>query len=402
MKLLQINVSANWGSHGKIAEAIGNIALNKGWKSMIAFGRMHSESQSELLRIGNEIDIKIHGLGTRLFDYNGLMSKTATKDFIKKAEEFNPDIVHLHNIHGYYINYPLLFAWLKKTEIPVVWTLHDCWPWTGHCAYYTYSGCLKWQRSCYNCPSLASYPKSLYDGARRNYNLKKDSFIGHKNLTLVPVSNWLKWDIEKSFLKDYRIKVIHNGVDINTFKPSYNVVRKRDELNIGDRKLLLGVASIWEKRKGFDEFIKLSKLLPQEYHIVLVGLSDNQISKLPAGITGIKRTNNVNELVDLYSAADLFINPTLEDNFPTTNLEALACGTPVITYDTGGSPEAIDSKSGLVIDYKNVGDLAKSIIYSIENKIFSSNDCRKRAVCFFDKDNAYKSYFSLYNNILCN
>lgn len=398
-KLLQINVSANWGSHGKIAEAIGNIAMQDGWESMIAYGRYANPSKSKLVKISSEKDIKIHGLTTRLFDRHGLESAKVTQDFIKVAEDYNPDIIHLHNIHGYYLNYPILFNWLKEAKKPVVWTLHDCWPWTGHCAYYTYNQCDRWKTGCRSCPGLDSYPKSFHDGSKRNYAKKRDTFMGVENLVLVPVSNWLANDLRESFLKDYPVHVIHNGINLNVFKPSHNKTIS-SKLGLDGKKIILGVASVWEKRKGLDEFRKLRSLLSDEYTIVLVGLSEKQVKELPQGIIGITRTNNQQELVLLYSAADVFVNPTLEDNFPTTNLEALACGTPVITYDTGGSPEAIDSNTGIVVPYQDVTQLKSSIEKACNEYIFTPETCRNRAESLFNQDNAFAKYISLYKTLL--
>lgn len=399
-KLLQINVSANKGSTGKIVEHIGLLAEKKGWDCAVAYGRTNNKSQLPHFKIGSDFDVKWHGVETRLLDNHGLASRKATKKFVEWAKIYNPDIVHLHNIHGYYLNYPILFKWLKEWGGPVVWTLHDCWPFTGHCAHYRFSECWKWQTECHNCPNTNNYPKSFIDGSKRNFRLKKESFLSLNDLTLVPVSEWLKKDIKQSFLKDYPSFVIHNGIDIEVFKPSNDKLEIREKFGVGNKKILLGVSSVWHTLKGFDEFKKLRALLPEMYHIILVGLTESQIKELPEGITGISRTNNVKELAELYSAADLFLNPTLEDNFPTTNIEALACGTPVITYNTGGSPEAIDSKTGLVIDYKDIKGFADGIINSLEKKFFSSQDCRDRAVRLFDKDMAYGSYLNLYETLL--
>ena len=400
MNLLQINVTANWGSHGKIAEAIGQLAMDEGWQSLIAYGRGNPASQSQLLRIGNNMDMRIHGVATRLFDLHGRMSHHVTNKFIKNVSEYNPDIIHLHNIHGYYLNYSLLFDWLKSIDKPVIWTLHDCWPWTGHCAYYTYSECDKWKTGCGNCEGLSNYPASFKDGSKSNYELKKKSFNGLSNLTLVPVSNWLNHDIQNSFLKNYNSQVIHNGIDVNLFRPVSAESSVKRQYGLQDKSILLGVASVWEQRKGLEEFIKLRHLLPYDYHIILVGLTERQIKELPSGMTGINRTNNIEELVALYSAADIFLNPTLEDNFPTTNLEALACGTPVITYNTGGSPEAVDADTGIVVDYKDINGFAECIRKVKEGSLFSKELCRNRAVAFFDKDKAFKKYIDLYKTVL--
>ncbi|WP_289766186.1 glycosyltransferase [Bacteroides acidifaciens] len=393
--LLQINVTANWGSTGKIAEDIGKLAIEAGWDSWIAYGRGNPTSQSNLIRIGNDWDMRIHGLQSRLFDNHGLASKKVTEDFIHRIKEINPDIIHLHNIHGYYLNYQILFRYLKEYDVPIIWTLHDCWPFTGHCAYYDFAKCSRWQTECHDCPQLKSYPASLWrDRSTKNFFTKKDSFLGCRNLTFVPVSDWLNGELKKSFLSGYPAVTIHNGIDLSVFTPAETV--KEDST----QKIILGVASVWDKRKGLEEFVRLRKLLPENYHITLVGLSNDQISTLPDGITGIRRTENVRQLADLYSMADVFVNPTLEDNFPTTNLEALACGTPVITYRTGGSPEAIDDTTGFIVDYQDVEALARQIVTVCETNAISANVCRKRAENFYNKKIVFQQYISLYNHLL--
>ena len=398
MRVLQINTTANWGSHGKIAESIGRLVIEQGGHSAIAYGRGNPSSSSHLIRIGSDWDMKLHGVSTRLFDNHGLVSKKATADFLKRADNFNPNIIHLHNIHGYYLNYPLLFEWIKQKNLPVIWTLHDCWPWTGHCAYYTFVNCEKWKSGCRDCPALNTYPKTFLDKSKRNFQRKRDAFLGVDNLTFIPVSNWLGDDLNKSFLKDYPSQVIHNGINIDLFRPLDDDRNLKIRLGLNGKYLLLGVASVWDRRKGLEEFKQLRQLLSTDYDIVLVGLSDNQIKSLPNGIKGIARTENVEELVRLYSTADVFVNPTLEDNFPTTNLEALACGTPVITFNTGGSPEAIDSKTGSVVEYGKVNELAISIKQACENALFDSKDCRDRAVNLFDQNKAFLSYITLYES----
>lgn len=392
--ILQINIVANRGSTGKIAEDIGKLAIENGYGSWIAYGRGNPISKSNLIRIGSDFDMRLHGIQTRLFDSHGLGSKASTREFIEKVKRIKPDIIHLHNIHGYYLNYKILFDYLKKWGGPVVWTLHDCWPFTGHCSYYTFAKCDKWKSGCFNCPQLKEYPASLWlDRSTKNFQDKKNAFLGLSNLTIVPVSNWLADQVAQSFLKDYPINIIHNGIDLDVFRPK--TIIEKD----GNKKTVLGVASVWDRRKGLDEFKELRKILPENYVILLIGLTQDQISSLPDGITGIRRTEHIEQLVDLYNMADVFVNPTLEDTFPTTNLEALACGTPVITYNTGGSPEAIDEKTGLVIPYSNNEDMAKKIRFVCENKPFSQRDCRKRAELLFDKNQAFQSYINIYNSL---
>lgn len=394
--LLQINVTANWGSHGKIAEEIGKLAISQGYESWIAYGRKSAKSESELIKIGNSFNIGVHGLQSRLLDNHGLSSLNSTKKFIEKIKTIKPDIVHLHNIHGYYINYKILFKYLKEWGGPVVWTLHDCWPFTGHCTHYDFFKCNKWQSHCIDCKQINTYPSSLfYDRSYKNFKDKRESFSGLDNLTIVPVSNWLDSELSQSYLNEYVRKVIHNGIDLETFKP-IDIYKNQNS----NKNLILGVASTWTQRKGLEEFLNLRKILPDNYNLILVGLSENQIKNLPKGIQGITRTENVNQLVELYNKANVFVNPTLEDTFPTTNLESLACGTPIITYDTGGSPEAIDSQTGVIVKPKDLQTLAKSIIETCDLKPFSAIDCRKRAELLFDKNKNYIAYIELYNSLL--
>lgn len=401
MKILQINTVVNSGSTGRIAEEIGQMAIKSGWVSYIAYGRNERPSTSNLIRIGNDKDVKLHGLQTRLFDRHGLGSKKTTSDFIKQIDNIKPDIVHLHNIHGYYINIEVLFNYLKNANVPVVWTFHDCWPITGHCSYFTFVGCEKWKTQCYSCPQKRGYPASYFiDRSKKNYNLKKELFSSLPNLTLAPVSQWLSGVLKESFLQNYPIKVINNGINTEVFKPSLSS-DFRNKYGLKDKFTLLGVANVWEERKGLKDFIELSKLLDSGYQIVLVGLTKKQIEQLPENILGIERTESVDALADIYSTSDVFINPTYEDNFPTTNLESLSCGTPVITYNTGGSPEAIDESTGIVVEQGNINKLVEAI-YSIKKKgkQYYSDACESRAHKFYKKEDRYKEYIDLYESLL--
>lgn len=398
--IVQINVTANWGSHGKIAEDIGKMVTNRNWRSIIAYGRYSNPSQNEVIRIGTDNSIRWHGLESRLFDNHGRASRLATRSFIHELEAIRPDLIHLHNIHGYYLNYQILFDYLSNRDIPVVWTLHDCWPFTGHCAYFDYVECDRWKSRCYApCPGKSEYPKScLFDSSSKNYTNKKRLFNSVKNLTIVPVSQWLGDMVKLSFLNKYPIHVIKNGIDLNTFNPSPSS-DVRNKYNIGDNQYILGVASIWERRKGFDDFIKLAHELPKDIKIVLVGLDKCKLNiARNNGIIGIPRTENVKELVSLYSGADIFLNLTFEDNYPTTNLEAMACGTPVITYKTGGSPEAVTEETGWVVEKGDVDAVAK--IITNEDWKNKSNACRKRAEDCFDKNRCFEEYIKLYEGLL--
>jgi putative colanic acid biosynthesis glycosyltransferase len=401
--LLQISIEVNSGSVGKIAEQIGETVLENGWLSYITYARNNNPSKSEVIKIGNKFDLYQHGLETRIFDNHCFSSKSATEDLINKIKEIKPDIIHLHHLHGYFINIEILFQYLKECKAPVVWTFHDCWSFTGHCAYFDFVGCEKWKTECHHCEQKKEYPASLlFDRSRQNYIDKKRIFNSISDLTIVPVSNWLSGKVKDSFLKDYPCKVIQNGIDLNTFYPKESRARIEELYNLEGKFIILGVASTWEKRKGLEEFVKLDELIDNQlYTIVLVGLSQKQIRKLPDTIIGIERTENVGQLADLYSAADVFLNPTFEDTFPTTNLESLACGTPVITYKTGGSVESVDKNTGVVVNKGHVGGLISAIEY-IKNKGrgFYENNCRESAIKNFNKKIKFNEYLELYKNIL--
>lgn len=392
--LLQINITANWGSTGKIAEAIGRAVVAHGWESYIAYGRWSNPSQSHLIKVGGRWDKYFHFAEQRIRDNEGLCSRGATKKLIRQIEKIKPDVVQLHNIHDHYLNYRLLFEYLNQKDIKVVWTFHDCWAFAGHCFHFVTKGCEKWKTGCYECPMRNVLPKTVLDRSRKNYELKKGLFGGCKNLTIVPCSDWMAGFVQQSFLKDKRIEVIKNGVDLSVFKPVED--RKKDG-NYG----VLAVSSVWNEEKGLYDIFKLREILPKEYSITLVGLSAKQMVQLPSGIIGLQRTQNVQELVRLYSQANVLINPTYADTFPTVNLEALACGTPVITYRTGGSPEAISPATGVVVEQCDVAGGAEAIRGICDNgKDYYIEACRKRAEEFFDKDKCFKKYVDLYEELV--
>ena len=400
--LLQINVSANSGSHGKIADAIGCLAMERGWRSVIAYGRAVTPSRNELIRIGSQWDVVEHVIESRLFDNHGLASRNATRGLIRKIEELKPDIIHLHEIHGYYLNYRILFNYLNKCAIPVVWTFHDTWAYTGHCGHYGSVSCEKWKTLCENCPLMwKDYPKSIIDRSKTNYNLKKKLFTANNRLHIVTVSKWLEREVRQSFLKDKDIRVISNGVDLSVFHPT----DKSSLRKVNTRFQVLGVASQWGKLKGLEDFYQLRECLPQEeFDITLVGLSEKQMNGLPTGIKGVKRTESVYQLAELYSSADVFCNLTYADTFPTTNIESLACGTPVITYKTNGSPEIIDEETGYVFERGDVCSVANQIIAMRKKddreRVKQSELCRRRAETNFAAEDCFRKYISLYDNLL--
>ncbi len=347
MKILMINSVCGIRSTGRICTDLSAALEEQGHQVKIAYGRetVPEQYQKYAVRIGSDLDVKCHGLQSRIFDNTGFGSKKATEKFLQWADTYNPNVLHLHNIHGYYIHIGLLFDWIKKRpDIKIIWTLHDCWTFTGHCSHFDFVGCDRWKTGCYDCPQKKEYPKSLlFDNSRNNWLNKKDLFTGIKHMTIVTPSHWLAGLVKQSFLKEYPVEVIHNGIDLDVFKPTPSDFRQKHGLE--NKKIILGVASAWDRRKGFYDFIELSKILDDNYQIVLVGLSQKQISELPENILGIERTNSTKELAEIYTAADVFFNPTYEDNYPTVNLEAQACGTPVITYHTGGSVESVPKEN---------------------------------------------------------
>lgn len=400
--LFQISIEVNSGSVGRIAEQIGQKAIDAGWKSYITYARNHLPSKSRSIKIGSLYDVYAHGILTRITDKHAFYSTQATKKLIKQIEEIKPDIIHLHHLHGYFINIKILFNYISISKIPTVWTFHDCWSFTGHCAHFDFVGCNKWLTGCYECPQKKEYPASFFiDRSKKNYEDKKALFNSVNNLTIVPVSNWLGYLVKKSFLKEHQIKVIQNGINLEVFKPSSNLYEIRRKYNILNEFIILGVANVWTVSKGLQDFIKLNSYIENTDKIILVGLSKKQIEKLPKNIIGIERTENVQQLADLYSIADVFINPTYEDTFPTTNLEALSCGTPVVTYNTGGSVESVCQETGFIVEKGDTENLLKCIrSIKIKSKLFYSSNCRRKAENEFNKENKFQDYINLYIKLL--
>lgn len=398
MRILQINCIANSCSTGRIAEQVGELAQQEGWESYIAYGQYAYTSSSKLIRIANKFDLGIHFIETRLLDRHGLSSRLATKRLIKKVKEINPDIIHLHNIHGYYLNYPILCDYLISSGKPVVWTMHDCWALTGHCAYFDTANCERWKSGCFQCPLKSIYPKSIFaDRSQKNYIQKTQWFTALDNLTIVAVSGWLNDIVKQSILKEKRLELIHNGIDIKRFHPVENV---DNHYHFQGKKVLLGVVASWTVEKGFYDFISLSKHISDEYCIVMVGVNDSMKKKLPHNIIGINKTENLETLSQLYSRALVLLTLSHNDTFPTTNLEALACGTPIITYPTGGSPEAVDDKTGFVVEAGDFDKVIEAIkIIDTNGKAYYSQNCRTRALEYFDKDKQLAKYIELYKSI---
>ena len=384
-------------------QEIGELAIANGWDSYIAYsgGRDGIKPcRSKLIPVGGKLSVALHGIWTRLTDRHGLASVIATRRFVRKIKELQPDIIHIHNIHGYFLNYKILFEYLSTADIPVVWTVHDCWLYTGHCNHYARVGCNKWMTQCEKCPQLSSFPASmLVDSSSRNFNDKRRLFTSVDDMTIVTVSDWMREEMRRSFLKDCQFKVVHNGVDLNVFNVGADSSEVRERYGLGDKHLILGVTSIWCREKGWDDFMELATMINEDEAIVLVGVTQEQMRKLPHNVTGIPRTENVAQLAALYSAATALVNPTWQDNYPTVNLESIACGTPVITYRTGGSVESVCEDTGYVVEQGDVeGLLAAFRKIKEAGKQTYVGRCRNYAVRYFGKNDRYQEYMALYQD----
>ena len=395
MRILEIN-TVNFGSTGHIMLQIADLAAQKGHEVICSYyARRNKEKDKNCIYIGNKVSHNIHKKLFQRTGNNGCYSKLSTWNYLRKVKKFDPDIIHIHNLHNCYINLPMLFNYIKKNNKKVVWTLHDCWSFTGQCPYFTAVGCDKWKTGCHDCEQINRYPSSKVDRTDKMWKLKREWFTGVNNLTVVTPSQWLADLAGQSYLKDYPVMVINNGIDLGVFKPTESSFRAAHKLE--DKFIVLGVASIWEKRKGIDVFIELAKLLDDRFKIVLVGTNDEVDKTLPDNIISIHRTSNQKELAELYSAADLYFNPTREENYPTVNMEALACGTPVLTFNTGGSAEIISGETGSTVE-DDIDKVTEKIISICENRTYSREACVLRAKGF-DSGLKYNEYLSLFERI---
>lgn len=405
MKTIVFINGANVGSTGRIVYGVSALAEAKGYRCF----RAYPASRNLLPPRENDFIISsvpvkfISTRAARLTGLNGCFAWFSTLRLLRKLDEWKPDVLHLHNLHDSYVNLPMLFDYIKKHDIKVVWTLHDCWSFTGHCPHFTLCGCERWKSGCGHCPQLDIYPRLLPDTTAWLWKKKKQWFTGVEDLTLVTPSKWLADLVRTSFLKDYPVEVINNGIDLESFQPTPSDFRREHGVaEAGDASvpgrpqyLVLGIAFDWGVRKGLDVFEALAGKLGEKYRIVLVGTDDKLDAKLPKEILSIHRTHDQKELAALYSAADVFVNPTREDNFPTVNIESLACGTPVLTFETGGSVEIPDESCGAVVPVDDVEALAREIVRVCETKPYSPEACTARAACF-ERDAQFKRYLRLY------
>ncbi|MBQ9442809.1 MAG: glycosyltransferase [Lachnospiraceae bacterium] len=409
MKAAIINTVIGTGSVGRVALGTADEIISNGGEALLCRGRGEAVKGYDNYRIGSDPDMFWHGIMTRITDRHGLYSRGATQRLIKRLTEYDPDVIQLHNVHGYYVNYPMFFDWLKTCNKPIVWTLHDCWSFTGHCAHYEYCGCDRWEseEGCALCPQKSEYPASfIKDASRHNYLVKKDSFTGVPNLHIVTPSNWLKNTLSRSFLKDYPVSVINTGIDMELFNPEHAKSSKlREKHEIKDETVILGIANPWRETKGLYDFRelyeKLEEKAPGRYRIVMIGLKPSQAEEMPEGIIRLGHTESVRELAEWYGLSDIYVNLTYGDTFPTTNIEALACGTPVITYNAGGSGEALDDKCGRVVERGDL-DAVVSAIEELEDLAKSGEDmtsvCADKAQNYRKQDR-YRDYYELYQKI---
>ncbi len=395
MRIVELCTNVMSGSVGRIVRDLCARFISDGHEVLICYGRGNTASGDiDTYKIDNNFDIFNHVIKARITDSDGKYSKSATEKLISRLKVFKPDCLHIHCLHGYYINYELLFKYIIDSNIKVIWTFHDCWAFTGHCTYFDLAKCNKWINGCEECLQKKEYPSSLFfDKSKQNWQLKKSLFTKVEEMTIVTPSMWLSDLVKQSFFSKYKTVIINNGVDTDIFKPT--ISKFKTIHNINNKKIILGVASIWDKRKGLLDFFELARKISDNYVIVLVGLSNDQLVNLPANVLGIGRTNSIQELVEIYTEAHVLFNPTYEDNYPTVNIEALACGTPVITYKTGGSPEVITSNNGLVVQPKSWNE----IINFIENSCIERSVCRN-SVLEKDRKHMADNYLRLFNEII--
>lgn len=399
MRIVQLNTFCGIKSTGRICTEIAKLVEADGGECLIGYGAgtVPKDDERFALRIGNTLERKVYSAARKLLDCEGYGSHAGTRQLIQALKTFQPELIHLHNLHGCYLNLKMLFNYLRQSQLPVLWTLHDCWPFTGHCAYFDYAGCERWQTGCHDCPQLKSYPVCYgLDGSKRNYAFKKKLFTSLENLHFVTPCRWMRKPLGRSFLSHYPIHTIYNGVDLERFHPEESDLRQRYGLT--DKRIVLAVASDWDERKGLRYLVDGAQGLGEGYCFVIIGLSETQIGTLPSGMLGIGQTADVNELAAWYTTADCFANPSMEDNMPMVNLEALACGTPVAMFNTGGCPEAIDAQCGLVVQQGDTKALTDAIKALCESKALRQTACLERAAQF-DSRHTFQSYVSLYKEL---
>lgn len=402
-KLLQLNTCVGRGSTGRIAETIASLATDRGWECYIAHGaRYIGQSRMKTYQVSSKIEEIIHYVKSLLFDAQGLGSVRATRRLIKWIKILRPDIIHIHNLHGYWINYEILFKYLHESHVPVVWTFHDCWAITGHCAIFTTSFCDKWRTGCVNCPHLDWYPKSiLLDQSQRNFKKKQQLFTSLQNLTIVSVSNWLNSIVEQSYMKNISHTVIPNGVDTHVFYPRVTAKDAiREKYHLQGKVVVLSVADKWNEGIGFSDIPKLRELLDDRFIIVLVGVTEAQKDTLPDGVIGVLHTSSRDELAELYTVADISFTPQTIATFGLVSAESMACGTPAVVY----APAAAEviGNNGYVVPARDIKQLALRLTKFADDggKDKYSVSCVERVQSYYDELTNYGRYIDLYNSMI--
>ena len=399
MRVFQLNTFCGVKSTGRIACEIAKLVEADGGECRIGYGvpGISRDSDPYAIRIGSTLERKFHAIIRKLFDAEGYGSWFATMQLIHQMKNFQPDLIHLHNLHGCYLHLPTLFRYFQKADIPIVWTLHDCWPFTGHCAYFDYSGCEKWKERCHHCPQQKNYPVCIgVDGSSRNHRMKQKLFSMPAHITFAAPCKWITKHLKSSALGHYPYRVIVNGVNRKVFHPVENNLKER--YGLSGCKVCLAVASEWDHRKGLSYLLEAAHKMGDDYRFVVIGLTEEQIASLPERMIGIRNTADTSELAAWYTAADCLVNPTLEDNMPMVNLEALACGTPVVVFETGGCPEALDQTCGIVVPKGDTAALCVAIEKAASG-VFLSENCISRAAQF-DCTQTFQQYLSLYKELV--
>lgn len=395
MKIAQIN-TCDYGSTGNLMLQTAALARQSGHRVQTFSRRRKNDPKrrGEHIYFGSALDHNVHNLLAALTGFSECFSVFATVSLVRELKRFDPDVVHLHNLHGRYLNVPILLRYLRKSRVRVIWTLHDCWAFTGQCPHFDSIGCEKWQRQCTRCDQYRFYPRTLFDASRGGYRRKKRWFTSLEDLTLVTPSQWLAAQVRRSFLKDREIRVIPNGIDLDVFRPTDGDFREK--YGCADKRMILGVAYGWSDKKGLDVFRTLyARLDPAVYQIVLVGTDEKTERSLPDGIVCIRRTENAAYLAQIYTAADVFVNPSREEVFGLVNAEALACGTPGVVFGSGGNGECYDASCGVVVAREDVDGLQAQIERICERSPFTAADCRRRAAQF-DRNLRLTEYGKLY------
>lgn len=404
MKVIQINAVYGYGSTGVIVKDIENALLEEGNESRIVY--QHSnlvKTDINGLQMGNVVDWKIHAILTRVLGKQGYASGNSTKRLIKYLETEKPDIVHLHNLHANYININQLLSYLAKKNIATILTLHDCWFFTGKCFHFTMCGCEKWKIGCGKCPQNKEDVKSLFwDKSKQVFKDKKEKFQAIQNLTIVGCSDWIKNLAKESpIFRNKQLVRIYNGVDTDIFHPKKEN-KFRETYGLTGQFIILGMANKWLQDMNKETFRKIRETLLPDELIVIVGCSEEQKSELKQyfNVLSIGYISNRNKLAEIYSAADVFVNMTFEDTLPTVNMESICCGTPVITYNSCGSPELISPGiTGYVIPQKSVKEL-RNAINRIKQGFIDKEKCAYVGKNKFDKRRQYKEYLQLYDRVL--